>query len=55
MRASEPEVVDRMRALYGGDMPITKRPIGPVLMVMKYLDDRDTLSTLTSRALVKMK
>ena len=55
MRASEPEVVDRMRALYGGDVPITKRPIGPVLMVMKYLGDRDTLSTLTTRAMVKAK
>jgi len=54
MRVSEPEVVERMAAFYGEGPTITQRPIGPVLMVVKYLSDRDTLSTLTSRALSKM-
>lgn len=55
MRVSEPEVVERLTALYGPSESVLTRPIGPTLMVCKYLADRDTLGTLTSRAMSRMK
>ncbi len=54
MRVSELEVVQRVDALFGAGKSIVKRPIGPVLMVCKYLGDRDMLGMLTSRAISKM-
>lgn len=53
MRASDPEVTARLDALYGKCDRVTRRPVGQVLGVLKYLGDQNTLEILTSRALSK--
>lgn len=55
MRASDPEVTARLDALYGPCERVTRRKVGQVLLVLKYLGDQNTLEILTGRAMSSVK